>query len=338
MTRINQYFFLLVLVMLSIPAWGQNKVYDTLVLLNDASRVEGRIIVQHPGVDLVFLQDGKKTTYLLEDILAIERVTRSEDELSGIVDIIETKDGNTYKGQIVKQIMGKSIHLQEDNDSVHIRIIKNADIARQRREKFNQKQSLFAQSPFLDIVITEEKQYSGIIVLQDYGSDEVPSFLCVEDFDGEQHKVDIESIKKIKRESNSSYDPLMVFKVGEEDVFFNRTLATVVESSTDKNANFKIPCETLQAAFVSFVSGSPLVVEFKDIPANRQGVLIRATILNSGKKQFLSFSYQDMVLASINPVVTTSVKGTVRSEYPILPGYYVFFIPQDKRIYVCEVK
>lgn len=316
-------------------AMAQSKVYDKLILM-DGSMVEGRITVQHPGKDLVFVQEEQETVYPMEDILAIERSQRSNDDLSGIDDVIETRGGKIYKGQIVKQLLGKSVYLREDHGVVQI--IKNEEIACQKKEKLNQEQSLFEQTPFLDVVITPEGTWQGVIVLQDYGSDEEASFLCVEDSDGQQQKVEIAAITEMQRIPNDSYAPIKEFVVGDDEVFFNRNLAMAAKYTNDKNTDFRIKRETLQAPVITFSPEEPLVIEVQDVADYQQGALVRATVQDTGKKEALVFSYQDLVISPIKPVLTTTVKNTLRREYQVLPGYYVFFVPQGKKVYVCEVK
>ncbi|MCR5713137.1 MAG: hypothetical protein K6G46_11920 [Prevotella sp.] len=321
--------FLLCLVSSSMMA--QQKVYDKLILM-DGDIVEGYIKVQHPGKDLVFSVDDQERTYLLEDVLAIERVKRAADDLSGLNDIIETRDGETYKGQIFKQLVGKSVYLLDDNGVE--RIIKNADIACQKKEKLNQAQALVEQTPFLDVVVTPTGSYQGVIVLQDYGTDETPSFLCVEDADGQQQMVEIASITEMQRVSNDQYVLVKEFKVGAGEVFFNRNLAEAFNGASDSDAVFKVDRATLQAPVVD----SPLVIEMMDTPGNQQGILIRADVQTQKKKEILSFGYKEMVLSPIRPTSTTTVKETLRMEFMVSPGFYVFFIPQSKKAYICEVR
>ncbi len=321
--------FLLCLVSSSMMA--QQKVYDKLILM-DGDIVEGYIKVQHPGKDLVFSVDDQERTYLLEDVLAIERVKRAADDLSGLNDIIETRDGETYKGQIFKQLVGKSVYLLDDNGVE--RIIKNADIACQKKEKLNQAQALVEQTPFLDVVVTPTGSYQGVIVLQDYGTDETPSFLCVEDADGQQQMVEIASITEMQRVPNDQYVLVKEFKVGAGEVFFNRNLAEAFNGDADSDAVFKVDRATLQAPVVD----SPLVIEMMDTPGNQQGILIRADAQTQKKKEILSFGYKEMVISPIRPTSTTTVKETLRMEFMVSPGFYVFFIPQSKKAYICEVR
>ena len=321
--------FLLFLVSSSVMA--QQKVYDKLILM-DGDIVEGHITVQHPGKDMVFSVDNQERTYLLENVLAIERVKRAADDLSGLNDIVETRDGKIYKGQIFKQLVGKSVYLLDDNGVE--RIIKNADIACQKKEKLNQAQALVEQTPFLDVVVTATGRYQGVIVLQDYGTDKTPSFLCVEDADGQQHKVEIAAITEIQRIPNNQYLLVKEFKVGAGEVFFNRNLVMALNGATDDDATFKIDRANIQAPVVD----SPLIIEMMDTPGNQQGILIRADVQTQKKKEILSFGYKDMVLSPIRPRSTTTVRQTLRMEYGVSSGFYVFFIPQGQKAYICEVR
>lgn len=333
MMRKNKYILLIWAVVLSLPVWGQSKVYDKLILV-DGSVVEGRIAIQHPGEDLVFIQEDKETTYQMGDILVIERIKRSADDLSGIDDVIETRNGKVYKGQIIKQLVGRSVYLYQDNEMTQI--INNADIACQKKEKFNQEQDIFEQTPFLDVVTTAGNTYKGLIILQDFGSDQEASYLCILDEEGQQSKVEVGDILEMQRIENERYSPIREFQIAEGKVSFNRTLTDYTSYTTDKNSNFKILCEAMQTPPV--VTDTRLILETPDTPENRQGILVRATSQKSGKKDVLFFSYMDMVTSPVQPVETLTLKNILRREYQVVPGYYVFFLPQNKKVYVCEVQ
>ena len=328
-------YMILLLCMMASSVMAQTKVYDKLIF-TDGGTVEGRIKVQHPGKDLVFIQDGKETTYEMETILAIERSPRDADDLSGIDDVIVTRGGKVCKGQIVKQLLGKSVYLKEDHGVV--KIVKNEEIACQRKEKLNQEQSLFEQTPFLDVVVTDGGQYQGVIVLQDYGTDQEPSFLLVESADGKKQRVEISAIVEMQRIPNEKYTPLKKIKMGDGEVSFNRNITKTTAYTTDDDGNFNIPRETLQAPVVNLQVGSPLVIETGDTRANQQGILIRATVVDNDGKSMLLFSYRNMVLSPVQPANQATVNQILRREYQVVPGYYVFFVPENKKVYVCEVK
>ena len=312
-------------------AMAQQKVFDRLVLM-DGNTVEGRITVQHPGRDLTILQDGQEKTYQMDDVLAIERVTRAADDLSGIDDVIVTRGGKSYKGQIVKQLLGRALYLQDDGGEVQI--IKNDDIACQRKEKANPDQPLFEQTPFLDVVVTETGRYQGIIVLQDYGSETTPSFLRVEDADGQQQQVEIAAITEMRRIPNEQYTPVKDFRVADDEVYFNRTLVERIPVMTEEDGGIVFPYDTTVVATV----GSPLVIETKDIPEHQQGILVRAAIRKWKKGELLTVSFRDMILSPVVPSSTTTVKQILHREYQLSSGLFVYFIPEGQKIYVCEVK
>ena len=326
----KKYLFLLSLMTV---VMGHAQVYDKLIL-TDGSMVEGRIAVQHPGKDIVFQSVDQEISYPMEDILAIERVKRQADDLSGIDDIIETRNGKVFKGQIVKQLLGKSVYLFQDNGVTQI--INNAEIACHRKEKFNQEQNIFEQTPFLDVVVTDDNTYQGIIVLQNYGSEDETSYLCIQDEQGQQHKVDIADITALRRESNSQYAPVTVFRAGEGEVYFNRNLTAYTVYTTGKDGSLRIKRDILLQC--PAITDTRLIVEAQDNESNRHGILVRSSVQGEGKKEALVFSYQDMLTAPVSPVQTKVISGTLRREYVTEPGFYIYYVPQTQRAYVCEVK
>ena len=126
--------------------------------------------------------------------------------------------------------------------------------------------------------------------------------------------------------------------MGDGEVSFNRNITKTTAYTTDDDGNFNIPRETLQAPVVNLQVGSPLVIETGDTRANQQGILIRATVVDNDGKSMLLFSYRNMVLSPVQPANQATVNQILRREYQVVPGYYVFFVPENKKVYVCEVK
>ena len=81
-----------------------------------------------------------------------------------------------------------------------------------------------------------------------------------------------------------------------------------------------------------------MIVEAQDNESNRHGILVRSSVQGEGKKEALVFSYQDMLTAPVSPVQTKVISGTLRREYVTEPGFYIYYVPQTQRAYVCEVK
>lgn len=324
--------YLIILSLISVLT-GHAQVYDTMVLM-DGSMVEGRITAQHPGKDVVFQSAGQEVCYPEEDILAIMYAKRQADDLSGIDDVIETKAGKVYKGQIVKYLRDKAIYLYEDNGMTQI--VSNTDIACLRREKLNQEQRILEQTPFLDVVMTGDGTYKGVIILQDYGSNDHLAFLCVQDEQGQQHKVDMATVTELRREPNRLYAPVTAFCVGEKEVYFNRNLTGYTVYTTGRDGSLSIKRDILLQCPV--IKDRRLTVETQDNESNRHGILVRSTLQGEGKKSVLVFSYKEMLTSPVPAVQTTTSSGTLRKEYVTESGFYVYFVPQTRKAYVCEIR
>ena len=121
--------FLLWLMASSLMA--QSKVYDKLILM-DGTMLEGRIMVQHPGKDLVFFQEEKQTVYPMEDILAIEHVHRAVDDHSGIDDVIEV----TGFQITARSISGIAI-AAEGKDETYVRTFQRIRPAAQKKHRLH---------------------------------------------------------------------------------------------------------------------------------------------------------------------------------------------------------
>ena len=148
--------------------------------------------------------------------------------------------------------------------------------------------------------------------------------------------MDIANIIALRREPNSQYAPVTIFHVGEGEVYFNRNLTAYTVYSTGKDGSLSIKRDILLQC--PAISDTRLVIETQDNEPNRRGILIRSSIQGEGKKEALVFSYQDMLTSPVSPVQTKVIGGTLCREYVTAPGFYIYYVPQTKKAYVCEVK
>ena len=154
------------------------------------------------------------------DIKQITRNTRHDDVLSGINDLIKTRSGEVVKGQIVSLEMGNGIKILTDEGFVQT--VSYADIAEQLKEKVNEDQDLYEQSPFLDVVLTEGKKYTGIIVKQNYGTTTIPGYLIIQDKASTDVRIPVKDVVVLQKIVNESYSPLRDLHIEEGEFFFNR--------------------------------------------------------------------------------------------------------------------
>lgn len=87
--------------------------------------------------------------------------------MTGLIDVVALRTGEKYEGQIIEQIPGERIRLLK-NDGI-VEVINAGQIAFQQKKKLNPNQSLFEQSPLLDVVCIKKDEDTGIIVEQNYG-------------------------------------------------------------------------------------------------------------------------------------------------------------------------
>lgn len=129
--------------------------------------------------------DFTPNSYYLDwkDIQAIKRAPRATTDLTGLIDVVALRTGEKYEGQIIEQIPGERIRLLK-NDGI-VEVINAGQIAFQQKKKLNPNQSLFEQSPLLDVVCIKKDEDTGIIVEQNYGGEKEPGYLLIQNERGD---------------------------------------------------------------------------------------------------------------------------------------------------------
>ena len=230
----KNYFIIMVLSIMSATlVKADNK--DRIVL-NNGNRFSGTILGQKPSSYLIFKKDNNETfLFDFNKIKRIERELRDKDILSGLNDVIETRNGEIIKGQIIVQEFGKSIDIQTGDN---VRTIAFADISIQRKEKLNSELDLFSQAPYLDVVKCEKSKYVGVITKQDYGNDSIGSVIYVTDSLDAIHDIQIQDILQLSRIPNNKYQELKQFKIIPGQVYFNQVLGKSASVEVKNNYFF----------------------------------------------------------------------------------------------------
>ena len=113
--------------------------------------VPRKVRILEKGEVIKYLDFTPNSYYLdWKDIQAIKRAPRATTDLTGLIDVVALRTGEKYEGQIIEQIPGERIRLLK-NDGI-VEVINAGQIAFQQKKKLNPNQSLFEQSPLLDVV------------------------------------------------------------------------------------------------------------------------------------------------------------------------------------------
>lgn len=307
---------------------------DKLILKN-GNRVEGFISCQIPGKQIIFQSDDQTVIYDLHDIQRIEKDVREKDVLTGIDDVIETRSGKRIVGQILVQELGEWIQVQTKDGK---ETVKNSDILRQRKVVFNPKYSIIEQSKYIDIVQTKgNKEYSGIITFQDYGTDSIASYLEITDSQGSSHKIIIKDIEQLRRKINREYKEVRKIYIKDDEYLFNQKQMRQIPTTIDKKNNMMFPSEGISSRDTLKVSDGKLVIQMRNSPANQQLILLKVGMRKIGKTWFYSFTYEDLIKnACIPQASTVEPEDVLTNTYQVSDGVYVLY-HQTGYVNCCEV-
>jgi len=107
-------------------------------------------------------------TFDWSNVKRISRIARDPRLVSGLIDVIETKGGNVYRGIISEQVPGKMITINLLDGHKEI-VIKSSEIKKLAKEGMNPEQSIIEQSPLIEkIVLATGGSETGIVTEQVY--------------------------------------------------------------------------------------------------------------------------------------------------------------------------
>ena len=275
------------------------------------------------------------------EMKSISKVLRQADVVTGMNDVIETRKGLSFHGQIVEQLLGKSIRLITDDGVTQV--IENGDISVQKREKNNPNQDIFEQVPFLDIVAANHKEIEGIITYQNYGTKKEPAFMCVLDKNKKENRIAIKDITEMRRVKNPQYRQIKIIHIGKDEVYFNQHLIKPVKCEIDQKAQIFYFNKSLVSQHLILSADSiqsRLAVEMCNTLTDKSVMLIPVDEKMVSKKGTIRFSYQDLVTKSV-PIVHSVISADekfIRLEFAITIGNYILYNPKKSLAYFCEIR
>lgn len=299
--------------------------------------------VLEKGVTIKYLDLSSNTRLLdWETVRMIERDKRDKTVLSGLNDIVQLKTSHEeLEGQIVEQEPGELIRLLKADGMIEV--IGQGQILKQKKKKANPNQSLFEQSPLIDIVQTkDDSSVKGIIIEQDFGADKTPSYLLIELSSGKTVKIEHRNIRETQREKNPEYKVKtdVLLKKGEVLINRNQTENARVEELDDL---VTILPESVPVVLALDSMRQQLIVESNFGNENDADELILLQIgpkaINK-KESRNGFTYKEIVTSGVRYTSKeTSANGTTRLVYPLrAPGYYIIYGSEDKRVILCRIE
>lgn len=291
--------------------------------------------VLEKGVVVKYLELTPNTYYFTwKDVDRIVADRRPKAMLSGIDRVYQLSNGSEVRGQYAGE-SEKTLSLYTSGG-----IVETFDISKVAKYFFkavNPSQSIFEQSPLLDVVKTKQGQYSGVIVERNFTKGNY--YLVLQQQSGTSQTIKFADVNAMSKEANPAYKPLMDIILKKGEVMINRKNADSVDVTRKdaflilKENKFKVSLE---------IGTTKVVLEYYN-PQHKSIdnlLLVRLNNVGTEKKPSYGFSTDIFDLTKYASTHTeTSVNGTTRVEY-VIPGkgYYAFYDQETKKAMPFTVK
>ena len=260
------------------------------------------------------------------DVLAIRADKRSRNALSGIDRIYQLTDGDQYEGQYAGETHS-TLSLYLSDGIAHT--FGKLDVVKYSYIAINPNQTLYEQSPLLDIIVTRGgAETRGVIVEENYTSDDGDYYILLQDETGKKHNFKLADIDKVRKEENPAYDPKYDIVLKEGEVMVNRE-AVEYCGITETDDYF---CLDTPGQILSIQRGkdnaTALTVEYREVGYQEESMfqLIKASGMSVSATSDFKFSFKDLVGFAYTPGnVEISLNHTTKVEY-VVDGEGVFIL------------
>lgn len=293
-----------------------------------------RIIEKGP---VIKFQEITPNKYICQwtDVEKITADKRTKTDLSGMNRTYQLRNGSTYNGEYAEETDSTlSLYLNDGS----VMTFKTYDVIKYTFSPINPNQSLFEQTPLVDIVDSKSSIIEGVIVEQSYvsNSDSV-NYIIIQQENGTRQEIKIADIKTTSKKLNPSFNPLTDILLRPDEVVVNRN--DVGFFDVIENGNYllleQFAVDSLKKDMVFTYSDSftaQIVVECNIASElNVQQIkLVKMLPIQLKKRTTLyGFSFKDLVSSVYYPSnVETSVNKTTKIVYQLKEGgYYALYDP-----------
>lgn len=275
-----------------------------------------------------------------KNVKAIKGDKRNKTALSGINRIYQLRNGEQCEGQYAEET-DSTLSLYLPNGSV--RSFKIDDVIKYVFKPINPNQSLFEQSPLIDIVKANHAEYRGVIIEQNYSSKkDNENYVLISLETGAIQSVKVSDITETMKEENKQYSPKFDVVLNSGEVVINRL---PVEYVKVEEVDGVLALDSLSHKVIiqkDNLKPTQIVVEsnLADGKNIEMWQLVKVTKLANKKKTTYQFTYKDLVNSIVHAKkIEKSVNNTTRMEYQVeLAGVYALYNAQDKRAIPIIVK
>ena len=331
--------------------------YKGEIICPDFVEVPQQVCIIERGDILKYVSFDTLTFYVpYANVKEIVRPARKMEELSGLIDEIETREGMIVKGKIIRQEVGVSVCLKTENGILEV--ISNKNILAQRKLPLNGNMSIFEQSQFLDVVrLKDDKEYEGVLIEQNYGSSSIPGYFVILTQDGKSHKKKLSDLKCTVKKLNPEYLNLFDIILDKYEFVVNRQKVDAVNIMrlevtreivlpSDKSISVEnlvantIPVDSpcLKIKKSSLVDNK-IQFEFKN-GIDKRFLIIRPIVRERKQAKYESFTDNEFRSSGIHPLSTSiSKNNTVKLEYDVvnLDKFLIYNEKEGLAIY-CKIE
>lgn len=299
------------------------------------------VYVIEDGSYVTFL-DLTKRNYTIPwaNVQSTTKTLRSENEFSGVNDVVVTKGGERFVGQITEQCLGQYLKIRTEDD--RIVSISPTDLLSTSVEPINDNLPLFKQVRLLDIIEVDGQKIEGVIVSREFGK-----ILCLQFKDGRVREYPIGKVttygKRLNPDFVSLKDRIMtvgeIYLDGEKPQMTDRLVRDVgfvIPDTTyiTKKKGSKVMLEVNTGCPHHFISVAK-TVSINVFKLNEEGKQDRSL----GRETIVVAKYEDLLLAPLESKRYLSPLGNVNVEYTFAEeGVYVIYIEGMDKVLVIKVE
>ncbi len=277
-----------------------------------------------------------------EDVSTVEGQRRAKMALSGINRIYQLKDGRRYEGEYAGETQHTISVLSADGV---VETFLFDDILKCNYRAINLKQDILEQTPLLDVIDTKNGEIRGLVIEQDYSSDDASNdaFLMRDEY-GTIQSVRISDIRTVRKVANDKEKILFDVKLKPNELSINRQLA---EALSVREEGDKFIIDSLSQKITLPLNGKQSVTVSVEYLAPAAGTNVeqyqvvriqKETVKKRGDVYY--FDYRSLVNKVVRPAsLETSSNGTVKAEYTIdEKGAYALYNSRTKDTYMFIVR
>lgn len=298
--------------------------------------------------------------YIVDEgiIEAIETTPRDKDASRGIVDVVETRDGSTYSGQIIKNSLGQEL-LMNDDEGIPMDPISIDDVVSMRVIGLDEEEDILKQAEYLDVILSEDfgEPLEGVIVAKVYEEDSNNDHVVIYTLSGEEETVQTNSITKFGREKNKDFKAGKKYTVNSGEVWVCGNKAKRYDGRFERNkgsygiVNAVAKKEAIEIKYSDLDDGE-IIVENKNENRYSNPSLIKMNVsklaVPGASKNIYTFNDSELMNSRSNVVEMgrPNSKNVVRTVFKVkepavnTSDLYILFYKSENEdlVYIIRIK